>query len=125
MKRDMDLVRTLLLYVEEEHKGDDFLDVDTESFEGYESADVYGHLDILIDAGLLHDHTQRSDITPLTGGLTWDGHDFISATQDKDIWEKTKEIDKKAGGWTADSLLEIAKGIVIAAGTAALTGGPS
>ena len=112
MKRNMELVRTLLLYVEVEHKGDDFLDVDVEGFEGFDQTDVYGHLDILIDAGLLKDHHQRSDITALTNGLTWEGHDFVDSVRDDEVWRKTKEAAEHAKGWTFGIISDLAKGLI-------------
>jgi hypothetical protein len=44
--------------------------------------------------------------------LTNDGHDFLAAVRDDDVWSKTKSEAKKVGGVTLDMLTEIAKSLL-------------
>ncbi len=32
--------------------------------------------------------------------LTWQGHDFIDAVRDPEVWRRTKDGAPKVGGWT-------------------------
>lgn len=114
MKRDMELVRKVLLHVEHVHEGDSptIIDVNAFAFEDFDSKDVYGHLDILARAGFIEDHHQRNSITPIVWGLSWSGHEFLDSVRDPEIWRKTKAAGEKVGGWTLSLLADYAKGLL-------------
>jgi hypothetical protein len=44
--------------------------------------------------------------------LTWDGHDFLDSVRDPEIWNKTKDGMKAAGGFTFELLRDLAKGFI-------------
>ena len=44
--------------------------------------------------------------------LTWDGHDFLDSVRDEEIWRRTKEGAKAAGGFTFDIIKDLAKGLI-------------
>ena len=48
----------------------------------------------------------------LVNELTWEGYDLIDSIRDPKIWKATKEGAEKAGGFSADLLKALAKGIV-------------
>ena len=112
MKRDMDLIRAILLNVEEKRKGNKFLQIDYEDFAGHKPEDVYGHLVLISDSGLLKPHHQSFDMLPMTNGLTKEGFDFLDSVRNPEIWEKTKKTAEKVGGWTIDILADLAKGFL-------------
>ena len=112
MKRDMDLIRDLLMYVEEHHNGAETLRIDYNHFSGFDSNAVYGHLSLLTEAGVLIGHHQSYNENPKTKGLSWDGHDFLGSVRDPEIWRKTKAAGEKVGGWTVGLLVEYAKGLI-------------
>ena len=93
MKRDMDLIRLVILDVE----GEDDVDLGQ-----YSPEQVSYHRWLVLDAGLAN----GSDVTGMGNsnrhailtGLTWTGHDFIDAARDETIWRKAqKTIAEKAG----------------------------
>ncbi len=111
MKRNMDLIRILLLEIEKQDRGrGDKIEV---KVEGQAPAVVKEHLHLLIEAGFV---SGRSDDVPVGFGrfvfvhrLTWDGHDFLDSVRDPEVWRKTKERASVAGGWGIDLLTDIAK----------------
>jgi len=107
MKRDIDIVRAILLEVEKQGGG---AEVETMSLP-YPLEEVLYNADIMRDAGLI-------DAVPLHGSdgslkmlfikrMTWDGHDFLDASRDETVWQKAKEkVLKPAGSWTFAVLAE-------------------
>ncbi|HTG32261.1 MAG TPA: DUF2513 domain-containing protein [Thermoanaerobaculia bacterium] len=105
MKRDLDLIRKMLLAVEEAPSG---YAPDLE-FEGYTDAQVSYHAYLLIDGGLARgaDVTSHGSEGPeaILESLTWEGHEFIDAARDDSRWQKAKNIvAEKGGGITLDIL---------------------
>lgn len=115
MKRDMDLVRDLLLAIDEDPKYDGkhrLMSNDPSDFgiSGYSTEVVGYHLDLLLEAGLIAG--QAGTRMPIISKVTWDGHDFLDTIRDPDVWANTKEGAKKAGGFTLDLLRDLAKGLI-------------
>lgn len=106
MKRDMDLVRAILLAVEEGHGDIDIQD----GLPGTEASaqELEYHLNLAQQAGLL-------DVAGVTlgggyhiQGLTWEGHDFLDTIRDPEVWKRTKEGATKVGGWSFGLLKDLA-----------------
>lgn len=97
MKRDMELVRKILLETEQYPKGTGWLNVE---IAGYSKADVSYHVKILSQAGLLtaQDLTTRDGFCWMPTSLTWDGHEFLDAVRNDTVWTKTKDLVKEKGG---------------------------
>jgi hypothetical protein len=100
MRRDMDLVRAILLAVED---GDDnALRRKPLEIAGYDAAVVAGHAEIMQEAGLVDAHIVRPDGEPpplaRVFRLTWAGHDFLAATRNDTIWAKTKQVVREKAG---------------------------
>lgn len=95
MKRDMDLVRKILVAIEEypEPRGGVPL-----TFEGYSDQDVSYHVKLLAEHGLIEaiDCSTRGEFEWIAKSLVWDGHDFIEAIRDDTRWSKAKK-------WVADT----------------------
>lgn len=115
MKRDMDVIRALLLKLEARHRGIggvsfDYADEEI-SIEGIDPATICGHLALLVEAGFV-----RGGVTASGGfvldGITWPGHDFIDSVRDEEIWRRTKEGVNLAGGFTFDLMKGLAKGFL-------------
>lgn len=98
MKRDMDLVRLILLKIEEEHRAGLLHDL---SIGGYDNDSVAYHCQMLHEAGFLAAFTARyADNTVLffsVGPLTWEGNEFLDRIRDDSIWSKTKRSIKDSG----------------------------
>lgn len=115
MKRDMGLMRLLLLKLEE-------LDEDGQSIyhyrsddiqiDGYTWAQVNYHYELAEEAGLVDMGGSGVMNGILFRRLTWAGHDFVDAVRDEDIWNKTKEGALAAGGFSFDLVKDLAKGFI-------------
>ena len=110
MKRDMDLIRTILVQVEERNETDmDDLLPDSEARARYGY-----HVQMLVDEGFLDGVDASSMDGPawLNLELKWRGHEFLSTLRDPTVWEKTKAVAGKAGGGGVQIMLEIGKTII-------------
>lgn len=110
MKRDLDLIREILLAIE------DFEPETLSSLQGISPRDFSGtlpqnlhHITMLIDAGYIDKVTEDLEPTFVVRGMTMAGHDFLDAIRDKTVWEQTKTRLGQAGGWTLDIVLAVAK----------------
>lgn len=106
MKRDMELIRLLLLEQEEDAKPAELSKYD-------ERLQVY-HVALLIDAGLvIGDLLPDSDGNPRGAAvirLTWAGHEFLDTIRDPSIWQSAKDkVLKPGASWTFGILVEFAK----------------
>ena len=114
----MDLVRRILLAVEEKPST-----TAIENLPGFDRETVIYHTRIMIDAGIIDgdyipvssqtDPGKGEFIISLISGLSWDGNEFIDATRNQTIWNRTKALlAEKGGGWTFEILKEVATSIV-------------
>ena len=90
MKRDMDLVREILMETEalpSDNYGGSVLVV-----EGVDGATLDAHIRLMDEAGLLNaDYMSGTPgSTAYVKSLTWEGHDFLDAIRDDSIWMKVK-----------------------------------
>ncbi|MCA1537510.1 DUF2513 domain-containing protein [Bradyrhizobium sp. NBAIM03] len=118
MKRDMDVIRGLMLKLEAlPVNGHAILTVgpyDKEIAVAGASVDqIAYHLGLLYNGGFLDSPGQPflSGQIPFRG-LSCVGHDLIDAIRDDDVWQKTKTQAEKFGSWTVDILLAAAKAVV-------------
>ena len=104
MRRDMNLIRALLLQMEGEEPKPEFSQYSEEQ-------QVY-HSALLIEAGLVD-----GAIIPNSEGypagtsmirLTWAGHEFLDAARDEESWQRaTSSVAKAGGAFTISILSEI------------------
>jgi hypothetical protein len=104
MKRDMDLIRLILLALE----GNQAANSESRKFQ---PRDIAYQSELLIDAGLVEGVVLKDEKglphAAALHRLTWQGHDFLDAMRDDSVWRKAKEtILKPIGGVTFDLLLE-------------------
>lgn len=99
MKRDMDLVRAILIDVEQ---CSDWIGSDLPSFDEWNPTEVGYHVKIMIEAGLLSggDCTGDGDVGYNFGGieLSWMGHEFLAMARSDTTWKKAKAKMGQAGG---------------------------
>jgi len=117
MKRNMDLIRSLMLRLEElpMDMGDAVtIQPGCKALDGIEGSDaeINHHLELLRSVGFLDCPSGQPMFGIIYMGLTWEGHDFTDAVRNADTWAKTKSVAERAGGWTVGMLLEIAKGVI-------------
>lgn len=102
MKRDLDLVRSILIYVE---KAEDEVDAEDLVTDSWPFETVAYHIRLMAHHGLvdLSDDTRdmNGETLSLTvSGLTWDGQDYLDAIRDPKVWAKVKKTVKEAIGST-------------------------
>jgi len=94
MKRDMDLVRKILLEVESRPNSGRHNAV---QIEGYDKEIIVYHINLLAEAGLLHLYGSEELYIPgAVTHLTWEGHEFLDASRTPMIWDEVKaEVAEK------------------------------
>jgi predicted TIM-barrel fold metal-dependent hydrolase len=106
MKRDIDLLRNILLNVESDGKlgipGD------------HSNEEMAEHVQQLLEAHLVEGQVVRNHVGIPFGWaitrLTSAGHDFLDATRNPSFWEKTKGyVTKNMPGWTLSIVKEVAE----------------
>ena len=114
MKRDMDLIRLIMLREE----GDDSSDLSS-----YSDEQTNYHIALLIEANYLDGKTHYSS----RGGknsekipdfvhikkITWNGHEFLDQARSNSTWEKAKKYLSDKGQSLSIDSIKIALGVVI------------
>jgi hypothetical protein len=115
VKRDMDLVRKILLYIESK---EDECPITEAPFEGYSKLVLLEHYHIIYEAGLIRGELYRSTSTAdrvvkvMPFGLTWAGHDFVDIIKNESIWNKATDIvSTKLSGLPFDVLKAVLIGL--------------
>lgn len=120
MKRDMDLIRQILLEIEAGKRLYDIrssevsraLGLEDDGSMSREDAEKWNyHLRLLDESGLV-EFRQTGGGGWFVNGVTWSGHDFIDSIRDPDVWDRTKAGALKAGGFTVELLKDLAKGFI-------------
>jgi hypothetical protein len=101
MKREMDLIRLLLLEVESGER--------PEGMKLYSEQQVLYHCELAIEAGLLDGLVVRNGQGEIKGArlnrLKWEGHEFLDAARADSIWNQAKKRVIEVGGtWTMEGL---------------------
>lgn len=102
MKRDMDLIREMLIRLEEgDMNSSPFTDLKSQ---GYTSEQLRYHAWLLMDAGLAEGadatHSGSAHREAILNGLTWNGHEFLDAARDAGRWAKAKTMLSAIGGFS-------------------------
>lgn len=108
----MDYIRELLLEIEEKSDGT-FKQLDIDG-KGRTLAEKIEHLFLMHERGLIdaRDASSMGNRDIIVLRLTWDGHEFLDAIRDPDIWAKTRNGALAAGGFTLDLLRQLAVGFL-------------
>jgi hypothetical protein len=113
MKRDMDLVRSLLLFLEAR---DDPSGIEAGDIRIGEAtkAQVQYHLNLMFQAGLINGEPVRSTsserlIYVIPFDLTWTGHEFLESVRDPEIWRQARSGASRAGTASIDFIWGLAK----------------
>ena len=99
MKRDMELVRKILFYIEENYvAGEKWLrNID---IEGYDYAVIMEHVVLAYENGLIQDIKDISTLGGISywiGNLSNAGYDFLDKIRSDTVWNKTKTAIKEKG----------------------------
>lgn len=106
MKRDLDLVRKILLDIESWPDASRPREVE---LEGHSRGDINYHASLLHEAKYIDAIVSKTSLgdSILPIHLTWNGHEFLDEARDKTIWEKAKRVTKKAGSTSVSVLRPI------------------
>jgi|SRR5690606_6844585 len=97
MKRDMELIRKILLFLEEDDKPFKWKHV---VIEGYDSRIISHHLKILNEANLIEAKpivATKDRENWMARSLTWEGHEFLDSIKNDTVWKKIKDGIKSKG----------------------------
>ncbi|MEZ0169488.1 DUF2513 domain-containing protein [Microvirga sp. TS319] len=119
MKRDMDLIRGLLLRFEDHDRAR--LSRKELQLEGYSQEQIDPHIERQNEAGPANHQVVRPQYSSghqsmirfdLGIRTTKAGYGFLESVRDPDIWRKAKDGALKAGGWTVELLIGLGKGLL-------------
>jgi hypothetical protein len=109
VKRDLDLVRQLMLQIEALPAAPPVQYRMSE----IEDPVLLAHLELLIDAGLVNgkiarSHGTRGDVISVSG-LTWQGHEWVEMVRSQSVWNETKRtLTERASAMTFELTKEVA-----------------
>lgn len=104
MKRDMDLVRKILLEIES--LGDVSPSLGDVGFkiDGYDDNALWYHLNLLTTSP----YVVTTDPNGWTYRLSWEGHEFLDSIRDDTRWREIQKTSNKVGGMTFDLIAKVA-----------------
>ena len=106
MKRDVDLIRALLLYLEE--KSDETL-WEKPLLDGHSEFEVMYQLILMHEAGFIRSERSATEsgrsIKVYPTGLTWKGHEFLDAAREDSVWNRAKAAVLEKTGSLSFTLL--------------------
>jgi hypothetical protein len=108
MKRDLELIRKILLVVEDEQP---------QSLPDESSERIGYHVQLLLDAGFVEGKVMWSQVGEayiphgyVVQRITMAGHDYLDSVRDPKVWTKTKSVLENVGGSAA---LEVVKDVAV------------
>jgi hypothetical protein len=113
MKRDMELIRSILLEVEAKADANSTFPMQMH-IPGRDRGEISYHVGLLKEAGLLKavNHSGDDQNDWMAQGLTWPGHEFLDTIRDETVWGKTKEqLGSKVASVSLAMLQEVAAAI--------------
>ena len=114
MKRNWDVVRKILLKLEE--IGNTTSRLEPDQVNGYDSELVSYHMELLNDAGLIHAKCIRTLSAPLhcvALSMTWTGHEFLDQVRQDSVWNKVKGTAREKGlDLSLDVIVSLAKSVI-------------
>lgn len=113
MKRDFDLIRKILLAIEEQYVDVALYNI---KIDDYDKKVVAYHCDLLYDAGLISNYKAQYANGTIhlfgVGSLTWEGHEFLDKIKSDTIWNKTKEtVIHKGLPWAFDVVKDVVSAV--------------
>ncbi len=112
MKRDWEVVRAILMRLEE--LGDAHSGLRTEDVTGFDAENVAYHMAILSEAGLIDaDVVLGDDGFGVATRMTWSGHELLDHMRDSGTWNRVKKVIREKGIGLSLDAIKLAGGIVI------------
>ncbi len=109
MRRDIDLLRAILIQIESEGDPAEPL-IHSMAVEGYEQAVVNEHVKLLIDSGFVEGEykysTNNRILLTLIRGLTPKAYEFLDNIRNEQLWERIKERVTTTTGTASLGIIE-------------------
>ena len=111
MKRDMDLIRLILLEIEKAEENE----VENMNIDGYSKEDVVFNAKLLKQYNMIEKFEEDVLGNYYIGSLTWGGSDYLDSIRDNSKWKRIKSVIKeKALPFTFDIVKSVATTIIAA-----------
>ena len=115
MKRDLDVIRAILLALEEQ---EDMRGINAKHVEAHSPDVVNYNAALLIEAGFVDGAVSktigRTQPPPVHAHrLTWSGHELLDALRPETVFEQTKSAMQKVGSFTFGTLRKVAEGLMV------------
>ena len=111
MKLDFDIVRELLIEIENNTELNSFISIPVDD---YPENKLYALIKLdeakLINSKILYASNKLYSIT--VSSLTWNGHNFLNNIREPNIWNKTKGIASKIGAKSFDAFIQISSNVI-------------
>lgn len=117
MKRNIDLVRSILIYVE---NAADEVDADEMATERWPIETVAYHVRLMAHHGLVDVSRDARDMNGNTieltvAGITWDGQDYLDSIREPKVWGRVKKaLAGTVGSTTLDVVRQTASMVALA-----------
>lgn len=110
MKLDFDIIRDVLLEIENDNSIQSKLDY---SYENTPPEKLYA-ISKLIEAEFINaiDGSTMDGNVYIATSLTWDGHNFLNNIRENTIWSKTKSIANRIGVKSFEALVQISSNVI-------------
>ncbi len=113
MKRDLELIRNIMMYLEQNLEYEERIG-DYEVWKEFQSEEnsvekVCYHLKLIQEIRWINTVGLRGSKTFDIIGITNDGHDFLDSLRDVKIWEKVKHKLAEIGGYTLSIVVDLGK----------------
>ena len=111
MKRDMDLIRLILLEIEKAEENE----VENMNIDGYSKEDIVFNAKLLKQNNMIENFEEDVLGNYYIGSLTWGGSDYLDSIRDNSKWKRIKSVIKeKALPFTFDIVKSVATTIIAA-----------
>lgn len=116
MKRDLELVKLLLLEIEEKYQGNPIQSL-PENEKNHSKQEIEYHLELMNSYGLINCRITKTfgGSHFIIQGITWSGHDFLDAARNDVVWKAAEDEAEKKGSKFRELPFEIAKALLIQA----------
>ncbi|WP_233842201.1 DUF2513 domain-containing protein [Dyella sp. 2HG41-7] len=97
MKRDWDVVREILLALEQQNENSSR---GISHIEGRDDSNVAYHIRIMIEAGLIEGNVRDylgGEVSAVALRMTWTGHEFLDQIRSQNVWGKVKSQAAEKG----------------------------
>lgn len=115
MKLNQDLVRLLLLQIEDKTGPYEPLELSDISIKDYSYEEILYTTERLLEAGYIKARLETTDLhcDHVIYSLTWDGHKFLDTVRDNVVWRRTNDIVKKLSSVSLSLILHIGEQVIL------------